>query len=168
MGIEEVVQKGVPIVLDRERRLYYNFAAFRMLAEKYGAAMKAVEKLDKYLDALVRKLAEETHIEEMAKLEAKESETGLPTEPTIDKLKAIDEQLLDLDILSLGAEFLDLVVDLVHAGLLHEDPNLTREKVESILDMQNMTAAIGAIRAAVVKHLPRPKEGEEEGDPPKA
>lgn len=168
MGIEEVVQKGVPIVLDRERRLYYNFAAFRMLAEKYGAAMKALSKLDEYLDALVSKFREEKHIEEMAKLEAAESATGLPTEPTIDKLKEIDSQLLDLDILSLGAEFLDLVVDLIHAGLLHEEPNLTREMVESILDMQNMTAAIGAIRAAFTKHLPKPKEGEEEGDPPKA
>jgi hypothetical protein len=135
--IEDIVQKGIEITLDKPRRLYFNFAAFRKLAEKYGRALDAIEQLETLVTQLTK------------------------------KVEAKDASADQSDLVRLAPQFLDLLVDIVLAGLQHEDTGLSREAVEGMLDLDNMIPTIWAIRLATQTHLPKPK-GEVVEGPPKA
>jgi len=136
MGIENLIQKGVPLMLDKERHLYYNFAAFKILAQKYGAAMNAFEQLEKLVNDLTRQVDSD------------------------------DEASAQSEMIRLTPEFLELMVDLVYAGIVAEDPAATEESVAQIIDLDNMVLVITAVKRAAAMHLPQPKG--EEGDPQKA
>lgn len=63
---------------------------------------------------------------------------------------------------------LDLITDLVYAGLIHEDKTVTLEEVQAMIDMDAMTDIIMIATKALSGSMPQVKEGSGGLNPPKA
>ena len=67
---------------------------------------------------------------------------------------------------NMSADALDDLVNLVHAGLVHEDKSLTTEMVEDMLDFSVLYTIGDVILTAFMKSIPEPTaDGGSEGTP---
>ena len=57
--------------------------------------------------------------------------------------------------------------DFLWAGLLHEDPTLTREQVGEMLSFDRIAEIVETVAAALAESMPKPKAGKK-APPPKA
>lgn len=121
MSVDDVVQDGIEIKLDKTRRLKYTLKGVRILTKKYGSVQKAVQSLQKF--------------------------NGEINEELIDNLSM-----------------------LLFAGLVHEDPDLTQDDVENMIDLRYLNSLPALINTAMSDNLPQDTEpnelGNEQTQPP--
>jgi len=138
-NLEDVKVKGTEVILKGDKyHLKYDLNAFAELEDKYGSINKAIDGLQ-------------------GKIE--KGEDGKPL-PTLDENGNIVKDK-DGNIIPRRTFSIKLIRTLLWVGLIHEKPELTEQKVGSLVEFSDLKNIIEAIGLAIQKSMPKLTKEEE-------